>query len=54
MIDIKLLTPNILKLITIYILDKVKVKVFRYRPGFAQRVGRGIALFFRNRGTRRG
>jgi len=30
----------------------VKVKWFRYRPGVAQRVGRGIALLFH--GTRRG
>jgi len=29
-------------------------KVFRYRPGVAQRVGRGIALLFHDRGTRRG
>ena len=33
---------------------KVKVKRSRYRPGVAQRVGRGIALFFHDRGTRRG
>jgi len=33
---------------------KVKVKWFRYRPGVAQRVGRGIALLFHDRGTRRG
>ena len=33
---------------------KVKVKWFRYRPGVAQRVGRGIALLFHERGTRRG
>ena len=33
---------------------KVKVKVSRYRPGMAQRVGRGIALLFHDRGTRRG
>ena len=26
----------------------------RYRPGVAQRVGRGIALLFHDRGTRRG
>ena len=30
------------------------VKWFRYRPGVAQRVGRGIALLFHDRGTRRG
>ena len=32
---------------------KVKVKWSRYRPGVAQRVGRGIALLFQDRGTRR-
>jgi len=32
----------------------VKVKWSRYRPGVAQRVGRGIALLFHDRGTRRG
>ena len=33
---------------------KVKVKWSRYRPGVAQRVGRGTALLFQDRGTRRG
>ena len=33
---------------------KVKVKCFRYRPGVAHRMGRGIALPFHDRGTRRG
>jgi len=32
----------------------VKVKASRYRPGVTQRVGRGIALLFHDRGTRRG
>ena len=32
----------------------VKVKWSRYRLGVAQRVGRGIALLFHDRGTRRG
>ena len=32
----------------------VKVKVSRYRPGVAQKVGRCIALLFRDHGTRRG
>jgi len=32
----------------------VKVKWSRYRPGVTQRVGRGIALLFHDRGTRRG
>jgi len=31
-----------------------KVKRSHYRPGVAQRVGRGIALLFHDRGTRRG
>ena len=31
-----------------------KVKWSHYRPGVAQRVGRGIALLFHDRGTRRG
>ena len=33
---------------------KVKVKWSRYRPGVTQRVGRGIALLFHDRGARRG
>jgi len=33
--------------------SKIKVKCSRYRPGVAQRVGRGIALIFHDRGTRR-
>ena len=32
---------------------QIKVKWSRYRPGVAQRVGRGIALLFHDRGTRR-
>jgi len=32
----------------------LKVKRSRHRPGVAQRVGRGIALLFHDRGTRRG
>jgi hypothetical protein len=32
----------------------VKVKWSRYRPGVVQRVGRGTALLFHDRGTRRG
>jgi len=32
----------------------VKVKCSHYRPGVAQRVGRGIVLLFHDRGTRRG
>ena len=30
-----------------------KVKCSRYRPGLVQRVGRGLALLFHDRGTRR-
>jgi len=37
-----------------YLLVKKKVKCSRYRPGVAQRVGRGTALLFHDRGTRRG
>ena len=33
---------------------KVKIQWSRYRPGVAHRVGRGIALLFHDRGTRRG
>ena len=40
--------------IYIYIYVCIKVKFCRYRPGVAQRVGRGIALLFHDRGTRRG
>ena len=32
----------------------IKVKWSRYRPGVAQSVGRGIAVLFHDRGTRRG
>ena len=39
--------------IYIYIYTQ-NVKCSRYRPGVAQRVGRGIALLFHDRGTRRG
>jgi len=46
---------------SIYCIDKPslllcrwKVKWSRYKPGVAQRVGRGIALLFHDRGTRRG
>jgi len=31
-----------------------KIKCSHYRPGVAYRVGRGIALLFHDRGTRRG
>jgi len=32
----------------------LKVKCSRYRSGVSQRVGRGIALLFHDRGARRG
>ena len=35
-----------------YNMNKSKVKFSRYRPGVAQRVGRGIALLFPDRGNR--
>jgi len=38
----------------IFLRVKVKAQWSRHRPGVAQRVGRGIALLFHNRGTRRG
>jgi hypothetical protein len=37
-----------------YIGLQVKRKLTHYRPGVAQRVGRGIALLFHDLGTRRG
>ena len=37
-----------------WIIGTDKVKWFRYRPGVAQRVGRGIPLLFHGRWTRRG
>ena len=41
--------------VSCFILDMLKkVKYSRYRPGVAQKVGRGIALLFHDRGTRRG
>ena len=40
---------------TVYIANCIlKLKFSRYRPGVAQRVGRGIALLYHDRGTRRG
>ena len=37
---------------TLYVYIRVKCSL--YRPGVAQRVGRGIAVLFHDRGTRRG
>ena len=44
----------LLLLLLITVKVNLKVKWSCYRPGVAQRVGRGIALLFINRGTRRG
>jgi len=38
----------------LHLIHIIKVKCSRYRRGVAQRVGRGIALLFHDRGTRRG
>jgi hypothetical protein len=43
-----------LKRVNFTLFKKVKVKWSRYRPGVAQRVGRGIALLLHDRGTRMG
>jgi len=54
---ISLILDEFKKLNLIKIPDKhyiKKVKWSRYRPSVAQRVGRGIALLFLDRGTRRG
>jgi len=40
--------------LTVVTNKKVKVKFSRYRPGVAQREGRGTALLFHDSGTRRG
>jgi len=45
---------NVTELEYFSIICKVKLKWSRYRPSVAQRVGRGIALLFHDRGTRRG
>ena len=44
---------NLCKVLNI-MFGRKKVKCSRYRPGVAQRVGRGIALLFHDRGTSRG
>jgi len=41
-------------LLLLLLLLLLKVKLSRYRPGVAQRVGRGVALLFHDRGIRRG
>jgi len=40
--------------LTTFCIDMYKVRFSLYRPGVAQRVCRGIALLFHDRGTRRG
>jgi len=45
--------PKLNKIIIIIII-KVNLRFSLYRPGAAQRMGRGIALLFHDRGTRRG
>ena len=50
----KFSSSNCLDWLLIYVKVKVKVKFSRYRPGVAQRVGRGIALLSHDHGTRRG
>jgi len=42
------------KIIILSILTKIKVNFSCYRTGVVQRVGRGVALLFNDRGTRRG
>ena len=45
---------KISSVLLLYLFFYIKVKWSRYRPNMAQRVGRGIALLFHDRGTRRG
>jgi len=52
--DFKYIYIYIYIYICIYICIYKKVKCCRYRPGVAQREGRGIALLFHDRGTRSG
>jgi len=53
---ILIIFKELLKISEAYIKHRwiIKVKCCRYRPGVAKRVGRGIALLFHDRGTRRG
>ena len=46
--------PHILTILSRSIQVKKKLKWSRYKPGVAQRVGRGITLLFHDRSTRRG
>jgi len=49
-----ILWKNMLSTVTVTVKHKKKVKWSHHRPSVAQRVGRGIALLFHDRGTRRG
>ena len=46
--------PFVNFLVVMFFYGYGKVKWSHYRPGVAQRVGRGVALLFHDRGTRRG
>jgi len=45
---------DIIELILYSRIKKAKIKWSRFRPGVVQRLGRGIALLFQDRDTRRG
>jgi hypothetical protein len=45
---------HVLVTVVSYVKKVKKVKFSHYRPGVAQRVGRGKALIFHDLGTRRG
>ena len=52
---VKLVWKTEIRILAEWTLRRVKkVKWSRYTPGVAQRVGRGIALLFHDRGTRKG
>ena len=56
-IYLSLISSSLVQSVQVYLTNYrtiKKVKWSRYRPGVAQRVGRGIALLFHDRGTRRG
>ena len=52
-LTIEIISVEVLSLAYV-VYTQIKVKRSRYRPGVAQRVGRGIALLLHDRGTRRG
>jgi len=39
---------------TLQLISPIKLKWSRYRPGVAQKLGRGVALLFHDLGTRKG